>query len=162
MYEKILVPVDGSRTAAQGLKEAIQLARQLRSGIRIVHVLDEMPAVPPAIYGAMYDLMLEAWRKTGTSVLKAAQALTDGAGLTVDLQLLETLGGEPGEHIVRAARDWPADLIVCGTHGRRGLRRIVMGSDAEYILRHSPVPVLLVRADTHPHSTADEVDSPSV
>ena len=52
----------------------------------------------------------------------------------------------PGATIARVAEEWNADLIVCGTHGRRGLRRIVMGSDAEYILRHSPVPVLLVRS----------------
>ena len=46
---------------------------------------------------------------------------------------------------MKEAQAWPADVIVCGTHGRRGIRRIVMGSDAEYIVRHSPVPVLLVR-----------------
>ncbi|MGA7537737.1 MAG: universal stress protein [Steroidobacteraceae bacterium] len=51
-----------------------------------------------------------------------------------------------GACIVQRAREWPADLIVCGTHGRRGVRRLLLGSDAEYILRHTPVPILLVRA----------------
>jgi len=50
-----------------------------------------------------------------------------------------------GECIVRGARDYQADLIICGTHGRRGVRRLLIGSDAEYVVRHSPVPVLLVR-----------------
>ncbi len=50
-----------------------------------------------------------------------------------------------GECILRAAREYHADLIICGTHGRRGIRRLLVGSDAEYVVRHAPVPVLLVR-----------------
>ena len=69
------------------------------------------------------------------------------AGITVDTQLVEAFGGRAGEHILQAAQEWPADIIVCGTHGRRGLRRIVLGSDAEYLVRRSPVPILLVRAE---------------
>jgi nucleotide-binding universal stress UspA family protein len=57
------------------------------------------------------------------------------------------MGTPAGEVIIKAAKEWPADVIVCGTHGRRGLRRIVMGSDAEHIVRTSSVPVLLVRKD---------------
>jgi nucleotide-binding universal stress UspA family protein len=59
--------------------------------------------------------------------------------------MVEAFGAEAGERIIEQASAWPADLIVCGTHGRRGVRRILMGSDAEYILRHSSVPVLMVR-----------------
>jgi nucleotide-binding universal stress UspA family protein len=57
------------------------------------------------------------------------------------------MGRPAGELVIIAAKEWSADLIVCGTHGRRGLRRIVMGSDAEYIVRHAPVPILLIRQD---------------
>jgi len=64
----------------------------------------------------------------------------------VDSRLIEALGDRAGEIIVSEARDWPANLIVCGTHGRRGLKRILMGSDAENVVRNSPVPVLLIRA----------------
>jgi len=64
----------------------------------------------------------------------------------VDTEMIEAFGSAAGEHIVKAATEWKADLIVCGTHGRRGLRRIVLGSDAEYLVRHAPVPILLVRA----------------
>jgi len=60
--------------------------------------------------------------------------------------LVEAMGGQAGDYIIREARQWRADLIVCGTHGRRGIRRLVLGSDAEYIVRHTPVPVLLVRS----------------
>jgi len=62
-----------------------------------------------------------------------------------DSRLIEALGTEAGECIIEQMAAWPADLIVCGTHGRRGIRRILMGSDAEYVLRHSTVPVVMVR-----------------
>jgi nucleotide-binding universal stress UspA family protein len=60
--------------------------------------------------------------------------------------LVETLAGPAADAIVAEAKKWKADLIVMGTHGRRGVRRLVMGSDAEQVLRETPVPVLLVRA----------------
>jgi len=64
----------------------------------------------------------------------------------VDGVLLDTFNRRLCDLVVRAARDWPADLVVIGTHGRRGVGRLLLGSDAEQILRLSPVPVLLVRA----------------
>ena len=60
--------------------------------------------------------------------------------------MLEHFGGQAASLIVEDAKKWKADLIVLGTHGRRGIRRLVMGSDAEEIVRTSPVPVLLVRS----------------
>lgn len=67
------------------------------------------------------------------------------AGIEVDGRLIEAIGEPTGKFVVAETKDWPAHLIVCGTHGRGGLKRLLMGSDAEYIVRHSPVPVLLVR-----------------
>src|SRR5688572_17713439 len=75
-----------------------------------------------------------------------AESLVRQHGLEPECKLLEALGCPAGEEIVRDAEEWPADIIVMGTHGRRGIRRIVMGSDAELVLRTSPVPVLLVRS----------------
>ena len=60
--------------------------------------------------------------------------------------MIESFGGRAAEFIVAQAKKWGADLIVLGTHGRRGVKRLVMGSDAEQVVRTSPVPVLLVRA----------------
>ena len=62
------------------------------------------------------------------------------------LGLREAIGERVGPFVISAAADWPAQLIVCGTHGRRGLTRMLLGSDAEYIVRHSSVPVLIVRS----------------
>jgi len=67
------------------------------------------------------------------------------SGVKVDSVLLEEMGSQAGACIVEQAQKWPADLIVCGTHGPRGVRRLLLGSDAEYVVRHTRLPVLLLR-----------------
>jgi len=143
MYTRILVPIDGSETAARGLREAIQFATDQKARIRIVHVVDEFVMVSP--YAIVAENTIEALNAAGQSVLANAREIVQAAGVTVDAEMIEAFGSAAGEHIVKAATEWGADLIVCGTHGRRGLRRIVLGSDAEYLVRHAPVPILLVR-----------------
>ncbi len=146
MYKNILVPIDGSDTARLGLDEAIGLAKSLGSRIRLVYIINELPLLSGDVTGTTFTRLFEQTRDYGASVLKEAQTAARAADIEVDTTLLDAPSGPAGEHIVREAVAWPADLIVCGTHGRRGIRRIVMGSDAEYVLRQSPVPVLLVRA----------------
>jgi nucleotide-binding universal stress UspA family protein len=146
VYRNILVPIDGSATARLGLDEAIGLAKSQGSRIRLVYVINELPLVWGDLTGATYPQVFERTRDYGASVLDDAQKAVRAAGIDVDSKILEAPSGPAGEPIVAEAAAWPADLIVCGTHGRRGLRRIVMGSDAEFIVRQSPVPVLLVRA----------------
>ena len=68
------------------------------------------------------------------------------AGVKVETELFECTAPTVADLIVEQARRWPADMIVMGTHGRRGLTRLLMGSDAEMVLRNSPVPVLMVRS----------------
>lgn len=144
MYQNILVPVDGSDTAERALGEAIQLARALSSRIRIVHVLNKTPWITQGVPGAIEEL-LDQLRSTSESIVREAKAQARSAGVEVDDRLAEALGERAGEVIVAEANGWPAQLIVCGTHGRRGLKRLLVGGDAEYIVHHSPVPVLLVR-----------------
>jgi len=144
MYEKIVVPIDGSDTAALGLAEAIKLAKDRAGRIRLIHVLDVLPALSPPVGAAGADVVIAQMRAGGESILKDAETTTRNAGVQVESKLIEETGGQAGEHILQEATSWPADLIVCGTHGRRGIRRLVLGSDAEYIVRRSPVPVLLV------------------
>lgn len=144
MYQRILVPIDGSETATLGLHEAIKLAKNQGGTIRLVHVVNEMIAVDATAVNL--GVIIDRLREGGESLLGEAASAVRGAGIEVDTRLLEAVSGQAGIHIVQAAQDWPADLIVCGTHGRRGIRRIVMGSDAEDVVRHTPVPVLLVRS----------------
>jgi len=144
MYKHVLVPIDGSETARLGLNEAIKLAKHLKADIRLIYVVDKVAKIRPEAVQAFVDQL----RGDAESAVHEAITAVRDAGITVDSRLIEALGSEAGETIVKEAVSWPADLIVCGTHGRRGVRRILMGSDAEYILRRSPVPVLMIRDRT--------------
>jgi len=101
--------------------------------------------VPPDAASTIMDRIVNDLRGSAESILHEATRVVRAADVEVDSRLIEALGAEAGEYVIDEARSWPAELIVCGTHGRRGVRRMVMGSDAEYILRRSPVPVLMVR-----------------
>ena len=146
-YKRILVPVDGSRASQRGLREAIRLARGQKASLQLVHVVDEHTVlVSGAEVGPyMTNLMLEL-RKQGQKVLRSAEAQVRRQGLKCTGVLLEAHDRPAADLIVRQARKSRADLIVIGTHGRRGLRRLIMGSDAEQVVRTAPAPVMLVRA----------------
>jgi nucleotide-binding universal stress UspA family protein len=149
MYGKILVPIDGSETSAMGLNEAIRLAKNQGARIRLVHVVNELLVVLPDAY-VNIGRVVDELRRAGKSVLDMSESTVRSAGVEVDTTLIEAMGNQAGDQIIRQAKEWGADLIVCGTHGRRGIRRIVMGSDAEYIVRHTPVPILLIRSTGEP------------
>jgi nucleotide-binding universal stress UspA family protein len=147
MYRNILVPVDGSTTALKGLIEALKIARALQAKIKLVHVVNELindPTLKPSVY---IEHVIENMRESGRKALANAQALArqQEPDVEVAAELCETIGARASDCIVAAAIAWPADLIVMGTHGRRGLQRLALGSDAEMILRSTPVPVLMVR-----------------
>jgi nucleotide-binding universal stress UspA family protein len=145
MYEKILVAVDGSPTSLRGLDEAIKVAKAMRARLMIVHVVNELVISAEYVPSVYYEPILLSLRDSGAKVLEQAVSVAQRAGMTCEQQLVETLGGRAADEIVKQARQWPADLIVLGTHGRRGIKRLAMGSDAELVLRQAPVPVLLVR-----------------
>lgn len=145
MYEKILVAVDGSVTSLRGLDEAIKVAKSTGGRLLLVHVVDELVIATdyvPTVYSAP---IFEALRESGARILAQAATVVRRADLSCEQKLVETLSGRVADEIVKQAREWRADLIVMGTHGRRGLKRLALGSDAEMVLRLSCVPVLLIR-----------------
>ena len=146
MYRNILVPVDGSPTAGRALHEAIELARSLGSCLRVLHIVNSAYWIAPGATPGGADDLFTQMRSSGESIVHEATVAARAAGVEVDGKLLEAPGQHAGDFILDEARAWPAHLIVCGTHGRSGLRRLLMGSDAEYVVRHSAVPVLLVRS----------------
>jgi nucleotide-binding universal stress UspA family protein len=145
-YRRILVAVDGSATSMKGLREAIRLAKDDRAQLLLLHVVNEFYAFATLDGVAPGVDLVPALREGGQRILAKAKALTDKEGVRAKTLMRETLGGPAADTIVRDARRQRADLIVLGTHGRRGLRRLVLGSDAEAVVRTSPVPVLLVRS----------------
>jgi nucleotide-binding universal stress UspA family protein len=146
MYKRILVPVDGSETSNRAVVAALQMARETGGRVRLVHALDELAYLSGYEYSA--DL-LKAARDEGNNVLDGARSMAQSAGVPADVRLVETAGRRLGELVAEEARSWEADLVVVGTHGRRGMSRILLGSGAEQVLRLAPVPVLAVRT---PHA----------
>jgi nucleotide-binding universal stress UspA family protein len=145
-YRRILVPVDGSATSLRGLSEAIALAKRERARIFLVHVLDEFFVLAAPEAAAYSESVIEDLQRGGRRVLERAEARVRAAGLQVSSVMPETVGGRAGDEIVRQAKRLKADLIVIGTHGRRGIKRLALGSDAEQVVRNASAPVLVVRA----------------
>ncbi|KQT10849.1 universal stress protein [Ramlibacter sp. Leaf400] len=142
MYKRILVPVDGSETSAKALATAVEMARGSGGQIHLVHCVDELAYLGAYDYvGAIIDLV----RENGAKVLSEAADTCRAAGVDAVSTFIDTPGQRLGTSIAKQATDWKADLIVVGTHGRRGVDRLVMGSGAEQIIRTAPAPVLVVR-----------------
>jgi len=145
-YKRILVPVDGSAVSANGLREAINIAKSNRARLRLLHIVEDYTAFSAPDVGVDVGPLLEAMLSTGRKTLARIERRARSAGVKPESVLVENLGGRVADEIVWQAKRWRADLIVVGTHGRRGLQRALVGSDAELVARHSPVPVLLVPA----------------
>jgi nucleotide-binding universal stress UspA family protein len=145
MYNRILVATDGSDTASRACTEAISLATDQKARLRVLYVVSY--AYVSAVLGSAYSGdLLRRMRADAQTTLEAAEAAARSAGLQVEPKLLEHQSTQIGEAIIEDAEKWQADLIVMGTHGRRGFARAVIGSDAEYVASHAPVPLLLVRS----------------
>ena len=146
MYQRILVAVDGSSTSDRVLQEAIRLARDQRATLHIVHVVDMVPLLWDVEFTDI-EAIQRALRQAGRTLVDRAREAAKSAGIEAEAQLAEI--GTPGQRvagrIVQAATAWPADLLVIGTHGRRGLDHLLLGSIAEGVARLAPMPVLLVR-----------------
>ena len=142
-YKRIVVPVDGSPTSNKGLDEAAKLARGSGCRVLLLHVVDDMVAFSSPD-GAGVNLVLDALRASGKSVLAEAAQRARRARVQAETMLLEKATGRVAEAIVEQAKRWRADLIVMGTHGRRGVNRLLLGSSAELVVRNSAIPVLLI------------------
>jgi nucleotide-binding universal stress UspA family protein len=145
-YRRILVAVDGSDAANRGLREALRVAKEERAQLFILHVVNEYYAYAMPDAGVAAVDIAPLLRESGKKILAKARAAAEKQGGKPRAILRETIGRAAADVIVREAKKQRADLIVLGTHGRRGVRRLVLGSDAEQVVRTAPVPVLLVRA----------------
>jgi nucleotide-binding universal stress UspA family protein len=145
MYKRILVPIDGSKTAALGLREAIRLAKDQGAALRVIHVVDKMAIIGVTEAGMNPRPVLAKLARSGRAVLGEARRSAKKLGVQADTELFEPVTKRVADAVLREAKRWRADLIVMGTHGRRGMPRLVLGSDAEQVVRLAQVPVLLVR-----------------
>ncbi len=161
MYQRILVAVDDSSISRQAFSKAVSLAKALSSKLHIIHVIlpvtqeyqdASLIAFSGGFYpGGMDEVVKETWsniEEAGLSLLKnfCEQAQKVGVVAEFTQQI-----GQPDHEIVEFAKDWGADLIVIGSHGRRGLNELVLGSVSNYVLHHVSCSVLLV----HPQESSD-------
>jgi nucleotide-binding universal stress UspA family protein len=147
MYQRILVPVDGSETATKAMITALQMARDSGGQVHLVHVVEGMTPLAADPYGAYSGEVIEIMRQSGAKILEDALVVAKAAGVPADTELFDNFGERLAEVVADSATRFKADLIVVGTHGRRGLGRMMLGSGAEQIIRLAPVPVLVIRHD---------------
>lgn len=146
MYQRVLLAVDGSSTSDAALEEGLRFATDQGARLRLIHVLDLAPINwGTEGYGDVTAIQ-DAIRHTGEQMLARAASRAESAGVKAETALLESYGQRIPTMIIEEALNWPADLIMIGTHGRRGFDHLLMGSVAEGVIRTAPVPVLLIRA----------------
>jgi nucleotide-binding universal stress UspA family protein len=145
VYKRIFVPIDGSPTSIAGLKEALRLAKNQGARLRLLHAVDEMILFNMPESSINIARVMTALERGGKRLLGKAGKLALSKGIKPESELWRNAGGRIADVIVERAKRWRADLIVMGTHGRRGVNRMLMGSDAELVVRNAATPVLLVR-----------------
>jgi nucleotide-binding universal stress UspA family protein len=145
MYKRILVPIDGSTASQRGFDEALALAKRLDASMVLLHVIEYYPVMMEMATATTWDLVSTEMRQHGQRVLEQAHEAAQAAGVASETRLEDAAAARVCDLIVQQAGERKCDLIVMGTHGRRGIAHALIGSDAEQVLRMSPVPVLLVR-----------------
>ena len=144
MFKHLLVPIDGSPTSQLAVDKAIGLARAFSSAVSVLFVIDPYPVTGVGAdfsYGQVQ--YLSAAKAEANEALAAARQVFDAAGVQVSASVVESHSVWRG--IVEASEAGGADLIVMGSHGRSGIEKLVLGSVAQRVLSHSPLPVLVVR-----------------
>jgi nucleotide-binding universal stress UspA family protein len=139
-FKQILIAVDGEPVSAHAAEIGIRLARSLGAEVAFIHAIEPGLTYSPGI--TPRELVAEAEHDAKT-VLASFRSLSQGLSTLEFVQI-----GKPAQEILNAAKTWPADLIVMGSHGRHGISRALLGSVAEAVMRHAPCPVLVIRAES--------------
>ena len=147
MYKRIAVAVDGSETSTAALNEAVKLGNVMKSTLLLLYVCEEMPIVWNTDGMTPFPLeeLTKAFIDAGNKLLRQDKVSVAESGLKVETKLVENYNGRIGAVISQEAEKWLADLLVVGTHGRKGINHLLMGSVAEGVMRSAKMPVLLVR-----------------
>lgn len=156
MSHRILLAVDGSDTSWRAVQEAIRFA-QPTDFVRVVNVIDDAADHYSVSFSTYVDMgaIREDMIAESQQILSQAYKQVHEAGIQADTHAIDlrAWGGTIADAVVREALRWHADLIVLGTHGRRGVRRMLMGSVAEQVLRQAHLPIMLVAGVAAPAAT---------
>jgi nucleotide-binding universal stress UspA family protein len=138
-FRRILIAVDGEPLAAHAAELGVELAISLGAEIGFLHAIDPGLSQAPGIMPS--DLIAEAEREGKRLIAGVRRFLPRTHSPQEFIHV-----GKPASEIIRTATEWPADVIVLGSHGRHGIQRALLGSVAEAVMRHAPCPVLVIRA----------------
>lgn len=140
-FRRVLIAVDDSPLAAHAAEVGVELARSLNGELALIHVVDPAQNWAPEGGFPAAELVRQA-EQEGKRLLTEFQPRAALQKPPVEFVQV----GKPAAEIVKAAKEWPADIIVIGSHGRGGIGRLLLGSVAEGVIRHAAHPVLVVRA----------------
>lgn len=151
---RILAAIDDSESSQATMERIIAQFRPGEIEVRVLHVVSPIAISAPPQMAAGFSPELEKQVSDGRRLLEKAADRIKTAGFKVDTVLLK---GDTREQIVGCAGDWKADLIVVGAHGRKGISRLLLGSVADYVIRHAPCSVEVVRsAEQYAASATDK------
>ncbi len=140
-FRKILVAVDSEPIAAHAADTGAELARLAGAEMAFIHVIDDA-LVNPADTAVQPAVLVASAKEEARKLIGDYRRRLPPPAIALEFVVI----GSPSTEIVNAAKEWPADLIVIGSHGRGGIGRALLGSVAEDVMRHAPCPVLVVRA----------------
>ena len=145
---KILLAIDDSKFSRAATEVIIAQFKPKETEVRVLHVIEPLPVYPDGQawgYGSEFVPVSEEERKEAEELVARSSQALNNAGFKVTTAIKQ---GSPKVIIIDLAKEWPADLIVLGSHGRKGLDRFLMGSVSEAVARHAHCSVLIVRVPT--------------
>jgi nucleotide-binding universal stress UspA family protein len=149
MYSRIVCAIDGSDLSTKALNHAFELTQKLNAELVVVTVTEPSVIIAPGAEMMMVDTtsviaeLDKAKEQSAKGILEDATTLADAAGVKLETVHMPSLPAAEG--IIAAAKNAKADLIVMGSHGRRGLGRLLLGSQAAEVLAHAEIPVLIIK-----------------
>lgn len=141
-YKKILIAVDGSEYSMTAARKGLELSHQLDAVAGLAFVIDNSKALANPDLGTTVEQVKMILKKEAEQTLDQLAEMYNGK----ELKKFMPEGYPLYKEIIRLAQTWEADIVVMGTHGRTGLEHLLMGSVAEHVMRHSPIPVMIVPA----------------
>jgi nucleotide-binding universal stress UspA family protein len=140
MYDDVLIPTDGTDAVQPAVDHALDLAETYGAALHALYVVDQGAYVGVDVRS---DMIIETLETEGEEAVEAVEERAEAAGVPVTTAIVR---GDPYREILDYADEQGVDLVVMGTHGRRGLDRYLLGSVTEKVVRSADLPVLTVRA----------------
>jgi nucleotide-binding universal stress UspA family protein len=149
MYRRILAPIDSSAAADLGFQKACDLAAQDGASLVIVHVVEDLLFIMEPAAGPAWAEVSEHMRRDGRALLEKAHLTATKRRIASEIHLEERPGRRVSDVLAACCAEHHCDLVVIGSHGRRGVDRLLLGSDAERLVRVCKASVLVVRGEPH-------------